>query len=163
MNLIFHILLSVLLGLAFYQDWKFRAISWLVFPLITIVALLIFLQPGGAWSNLGSNLTFVIVVISSLFIYVSMREKKLTNIFENHFGIGDALFFIAISPLFGSSNFILFFISGMILSGTFHLIILKRVNQKTIPLAGYLAVYVMLLQCSVGLSGIDVFTRNFIQ
>jgi len=133
------------------------------------MTLLIFWQLGWEWKVLGLNLIFVIVVMSVLFLYVSIREKKLTNIFENHFGIGDVLFFIAVSPLFSTTNFVLFFISGMILSGIFHLAIsqmghyvAKSTTEKTIPLAGYLAVYVLLLKCTSVLSNVDLFNTNLI-
>lgn len=162
MNLIFHILLSALLLLAFYQDWKFRAITWLVFPLIISVTLLIFWQLGFNWKILGSNLIFVTIVMLVLFFYVSLRERKFTNIFENHFGFGDVLFFIAISPLFGITNFILFFISGMILSGIVHLIFSKNSTKQTIPLAGYLALYVLILKGTSAITNVDFFYSNLI-
>src|SRR5688500_11436731 len=110
MSMVFYTLLVVLLIVAFYQDCKYRAITWFVFPLLAVVALLIFVQLNGAWKALGLNLIFVLVVMSCPFGYISLREKKLTNIFAQHFGLGDLLFFIAVCPLFAPSNFILFFI-----------------------------------------------------
>jgi hypothetical protein len=97
MSPFFHIPLVALLLVTFYQDWKFRAVTWFVFPLVAIVSLLIFLRAGCDWKNVGSNLIFVLTVTGTLFLYVSLHQKTLTNIFHSHFGIGDFLFFIAIT------------------------------------------------------------------
>ena len=162
MSLIFHIVLGALLIVAFYEDWKFRAITWLVFPAVGIVTLLIFILPGGDWKVPGSNLIFVLIIMTALTIWVSVRERKPTNIFKKHFGIGDLLFFIAILPLFGCQNFVLFFISGMMLSCLVHIGVTKKTQHLTIPLAGYLAVYVLLLKSASLVLNVDLFHITFL-
>ena len=161
MSLIFHIALGALLMVTFYQDWKYRAIVWFIFPGMAIAALLIFLLPGGDWRIPGSNLIFVLLVVALLFLWVSARERKLTNIFERHFGLGDLLFFIAIVPLFGHQNFVLFFISGMMFSGLIHLVVSYKMNRTSIPLAGYLALYVLLLKGVSLVFNTDLFHMYF--
>ncbi len=160
MSLTLHILLILLLALACYQDWKYRAIYWFVFPLIAIVALLIFFMQQPDWNVLGLNLIFVSTVISLLFVYVSVKAKRWTNIFENHFGLGDVLFFLAITPLFSASNYVLFFITGMIFSAALHGLVSLRKAGKTIPLAGYLSVYLIALKGFCWFTGSDIFYTN---
>ena len=46
MSLALHSVLVLLLVAASYQDWKYRAIYWFVFPLIAVDALLIFFLQG---------------------------------------------------------------------------------------------------------------------
>jgi hypothetical protein len=157
MSLVVQILLLLLLGLTFFQDWKFRAVHWILFPLIALDACLIFFMQQGDWKVTGLNLTFVFIVISVLFIYVSVREQKWTNIFKAHFGIGDVLFLIAIIPLFGNTNYILFFISGMVISMLLHFGISLIKKSETIPLAGYLAVYLIGLKLISFLTDQDLF------
>lgn len=160
MSLVLQIILFLLLALAFVQDWKFRAIHWFVFPLIAIDSVLIFFLAQEDWKILGLNLIFVLIVMTVLFFYVSLREQEWTNIFERHFGIGDVLFFISVVPLFGSVNYVLFFISGMIFSGILHgFISLKRENT-TIPLAGYLSIYLLLLRGVSYFLETDLFYQN---
>ncbi len=143
-------MLFALMLLAFYQDWRERGIHYLLFPLILFISLILFWRSGFPWSIIGSNALFLSVVFIAMIGYVSLRNGKLTNVFKSDFGWGDVLFLFAITPLFAPQNFILFFISGMILSGIFHLLIGQRVSDSRIPLAGYLANYIVLI-CSVNL------------
>lgn len=154
MSLVFQIILFLLLVVAFMQDWKFRAIHWFVFPLLAIDSVLIFFFAQQDWKILWLNLTFVLIIMSVLFFYVSLREQKWTNIFERHFGIGDVLFFIAVIPLFGSVNYVLFFITGMIFSGLLHGVVSLRKQASTVPLAGYLSLYL------VALKGVSYFVES---
>jgi hypothetical protein len=162
MSLTLHIILILLLVVACYQDWKFRAIYWFIFPLIAMDALLIFFIQQWNWKVLGLNLIFVIAVMMLLFLYVSAREKKWTNLFENHFGMGDVLFFLAITPLFNSTNYMLFFISGMIFSATLHGLVNLRKTSKTIPLAGYLSLYLVALKGFGWWLQDDLFYKNWL-
>lgn len=127
--------------LAFYQDLKFRAISWLVFPGLLICSVGIFISADMRLLTIFMNLTFLTLVLGTLFVYISIKRGEITNIFKADFGWGDVLFLIAITPLFLDRNFILFFISGMLLSGFIHLILIQFKANPKIPLAGYLAVY----------------------
>lgn len=144
-----NISLIVLLVISFYQDWKSRSIHVLVLILLALVSGGLFYLLDASWRTVGLNLAFITVVMGGLFLYISFKEGRFLNIFKSHFGIGDVVFFIAVSPLFSNENFILFFISGMILSGCTHLILSKKESQTTIPLAGYLSIYL------IGLKGVD--------
>lgn len=161
MNLVFQLILSLILVLAFYQDWKYRAIHWFVFPLLAIVSVLVFLWLDLAWEIIGFNLIFVTLVIGCLFLYVSLKEGRLTNIFAKHFGIGDVLFFLAVTPLFSVSNFILFFITGMFLAGIVHLVI-SRNKPSTVPLAGYLSIYIIGLLATDFVFDLNLFYTDFL-
>lgn len=154
MELICHIALLILCAIAFYQDWKFRAISWMVFPLLLITTLALFKIADIRLLTIGFNLFFLGTILLCLFIYISLQRKKLTNIFKSDLGIGDVLFLIAITPLFIDRNFVLFFITGMLLSGIVHLILYTKTQNAKIPLAGYLALYLIALKTA------DFFTLN---
>lgn len=145
MLLIIHSILIALMVVAFVQDMRHRAITWYVFPLIGAAAICLFFVEGNSLLNVLMNLLFVTVIIGCLFIYIALKEKQIVNIFENHFGIGDVLFLVAVTPLFDQQHFVLFFISGMFLSALIHLTVYRKKNVPTIPLAGYLAAYITLL------------------
>jgi Flp pilus assembly protein protease CpaA len=162
MSHIGHILLIGLLSIACYQDIKYRAISWLVFPGVLISSLIIKLLSENMLFNIFMNLTFLTVVLGTLFVYISIKRKHLTNILKEDLGIGDILFFIAITPLFLDRNYILFFITGMLLSGLIHLSLIPlKVNPK-IPLAGYLSLYLMVLLVLDQFSNWELFSSNIL-
>ena len=60
-------------------------------------------------------------------------------------GLGDVLFFLAITPLFNLKTYILFFIIGMIFSLVIHISVNAIKKQKTVPLAGYLSIILIVL------------------
>ena len=153
-EIISHIVLISLLGISFYQDWKYRAIHWIIFPLLLITAGFLFWNSYMPLETVLFNLVFLSVVIACLFLYISFKRGGLTNIFKSDLGLGDVLFLIAVAPLFVDRNYILFFITGMIISGVLHLILFANKQSTKIPLAGYLALYL------IGLKGIDLFLYN---
>jgi len=135
----------VLLGLfaCVYQDIKDRTIHVLWFVVIFIATGLINYELTNDWIDSVYALLFLIVNISVLFLYTSVKNKRIINIFQSHLGLGDVLFFIAIIPLFSVRNFILFFITGMIVSMILHLLFNTFQKQLTIPLAGYLSLFLI--------------------
>ena len=90
------------------------------------------------------NVGFILVNILGLVAYFSIKSKSLVNPIDSSIGLGDILFFIAITPLFNLKPFILFFISGLLFSLMAHGISSLFKHQKTIPLAGYLSLFLML-------------------
>jgi len=76
---------------------------------------------------------------------MSLRNRKLLNPFSNYFGLGDLLFFLSVTPLFLTYNFILFFICAMVFSIMLQLAFQRKMNEKTIPLAGFSALLLLLL------------------
>lgn len=142
-TLIYILILATLIFIVI-QDLKDFAISLFLFPILFGLSIAMWYLMGFNFNDILSNLLFISMLITSLIVYISIKEKKLTNIFINHFGLGDLLFFIAISPLFSNINFVIFIISGMIFILVFHSIIsliFKNKTQSKIPLAGYLSIY----------------------
>ncbi len=162
LELISHIALVILLVIAFVQDWKYRAISWTLFPLLLIVAGIIFWSADLSKLTLVFNFGFLTIVLGCLFLYVSFKRGKLTNIFKADLGLGDVLFLIAIIPLFMDRNYILFFITGMLISGITHLIIAGGKKNAKIPLAGYLALYIIGLKSFEIIANTDIFYTSII-
>jgi len=158
MNLmIFYIVTFLILIIFLFQDLKFRGINWFLFPLLLGITL--FLNPSQlspSYTQMLMSILFLTVNLLVLFIYVSLKNKRLINIFKTHFGIGDVLFFIAVIPLFSFRNFILFFITGMIVSMVLHLLLKHKQKKITIPLAGYLSAYLILILT------INIFKPNFL-
>lgn len=135
-----------LLGLIFliitYQDFKERAISAWTIPAIFFGSLYL------SWSDdiwqvwfLLFNILFVGIQLLGVSLYFSIKHRAWINVTKDYLGLGDVLFFLAITPLFAPLHFCCFFIGSLLLIliiiGIYHLSI-KRL--KTIPLAGAMSI-----------------------
>jgi hypothetical protein len=154
---ILHSIILVVLFIAFVQDWKFRAISWTIFPLLFGATVTLFFINQQPWQILCLNLLFIGLVFTALFLYIAIKRKKFVNLFRADLGVGDVLFLIGVAPLFWMQNFILFFITGMFFTAIFQLLINRWKPSQTIPLAGYLSLYLMVLSGIGYVLNIDLF------
>jgi len=129
-----------------YQDFKDREFSW--YWLVILFVLSIW---GGwaffemkLWTNILLNLAFLLFLYGSLILYISLKEKKLTNIFDVHIGWGDPLFMLAVLPVFSPLNFIFF----VVLSSFFALLVGLTIRwvkkENSIPLAGVCSLLMLL-------------------
>jgi hypothetical protein len=144
--MVFLDLLSVLfLSIVFIQDFKERLISWFL-PLLIFISL-----SAKAYYTLNITEVLTHVIINSTFIsfqillltaWISLKNKKLINIIDTYLGLGDLLFFIAITAAFSPFQYILFYTFSISLT-LLGFIIYKALYKNTrpeIPLAGSMAV-----------------------
>lgn len=140
MNLILLIILIALLIVIVFQDFKWRAISWFILPLLLITIItkaLSDIDLKELMINSGINLLIVLINLLGVTLLISFKEKRLTNIIDNYLGLGDILFFIILCTLFSPINFILFFLGSILLITLIYgLISLIKQKQVLIPLAG---------------------------
>jgi len=156
------IIIILLLTLVFIQDLKLRAIHILLPIFILIFGLISYFNNGYSPIGLGYSLAFLIITFGGLYLYLSAKNRRLTNPFKKNMGLGDVLFFVAVIPFFSSYNYILFFITGMLFSILGFLVIKLVVKTDLVPLAGLLALYLILLKVGSYISGFDVFFTNFL-
>lgn len=137
-------LLILVLLIIVYQDLKQRTIH-VALPVITFILALVINYFTFELSSTDAllNLAFIAFNIIVLIIYFSIKSKKIVNPIDTAIGLGDIVFFIAITPLFTLRPFVLFFIFGLVFSLLMHLIgnIVREI--KTIPLAGYFAMFLV--------------------
>jgi hypothetical protein len=132
------ILLSLILIV--FQDLKYRHIHIILPVALYFAALFTVAKHIGTNSSLWVstyNSLFFVFTFLVLIAYMSIRNRKITNPFKNYFGLGDLLFFLAVTPMFLMYNYILFFISSMVISILFFFVLKKTMRKETIPLAGY--------------------------
>jgi hypothetical protein len=152
MNL-FGIIVSIaLLGFLAYQDFRYRAISWFLIPLLLLSFFFFGLQVNPI-SELGKffviNLGFLVFQMLVLTLYFSLKNKRITNIVNEYIGVGDLLFFIAICAAFSPLNFVLFYTGSIVfslLAFAVYQILFKSKNRE-IPLAGIFALVMMMVIC----------------
>lgn len=137
-----YFLLIVFLLFMLYYDVKTRMIHIVLPVLVFCLATLInYISDDLKLSYIIYNTGFVLVNIIGVTLYFSLKSKSLINPIDNSIGLGDIVFFLAITPLFNLKTFILFFIAGLVFSLFVYGItsLFKRV--RTIPLAGYLSLF----------------------
>jgi hypothetical protein len=144
MKILLSILLIITLGIVIYQDFRFRAVSWIVFPLIFSMILAKSIAEH-LWINtvqdLAWNTLFLMFQFSFLYGYFSIKSKRFLKLDNRYIGLGDLLFLLAITPMFSPVLFIPFLILSLlftlIIYGVFAIIV--RDEHYPIPLAGVLA------------------------
>ncbi|WP_146193509.1 hypothetical protein [Flavobacterium sediminis] len=128
----------------FWQDVKFRHIH-IVLPVITFISA--YFLSGWHFKILKItviNLLFLVVTLGVLVLYMSGKKKQLLNPFTNYFGLGDLLFYIAITPLFLLHQYILFFVLSMIFAIVAQKIFRKYIQHNSVPLAGLSALLLLI-------------------
>nr|WP_315422888.1 hypothetical protein [uncultured Pedobacter sp.] len=142
-------ILMVLAGMV-YQDLKYRGIYWWMFPALLLLLAISTIQVLGfsvMMAQVAKSLIFLGLQFLVLTAYISIRQKKLTNIFEGFFGLGDLLFLVAISFGFSFLNYVLFYLLSLMVVVIFSAIfgVDSKLHGKKIPLAGYQALLLILL------------------
>jgi|SRR3989344_8714186 len=141
-------LIVCLLFIAF-QDFKQRAISWFLIPLLLIGFVYTAFQNSRyeiVLKDVAFNLSFIMLQLVLLTVYMSVKNKKIVNIVNTYIGIGDILFFVVIAAAFSPFNFIVFYLTSTILTlFGFMLYALIKKSTKEIPLAGSMASVMIVL------------------
>jgi hypothetical protein len=148
--LLLKVLMFLILMLIFFQDIKYRAISWVLLPGLFILIGII-----GAFKvdlvilgwYMVINCMFIGFQVLMIAIYLSIKKNKLINLFNGYFGMGDLLFWITLSVLFSPLNFFVFHFFSLLFSiFLFYLIGFFSVSQKrSLPLAGLQSVFLLLI------------------
>lgn len=149
MEVYYYLTILMICLFIFVQDFKFRAVYWWLFPLLFLVLGLLTYDrtgPDQVTANLFANIGFVFLQIVLLSIYFSVKDRRLVNIFAHHFGVGDLLFLLSVTVYFSLFNYIIFYVTSLVMVIVFTLILnqlVKKTNPK-IPLAGEQALLLVL-------------------
>ncbi|WP_162789346.1 hypothetical protein [Flavobacterium fluviale] len=140
------IILLLCLVLVFIQDWKFRKIH-VVLPLVIFIVsfLLIPVKKQELAEIAIYNSVFFLITLGFLTLYMSLKSKQFLNPFLHYFGLGDLLFYIAVSPLFLLKNYVLFFILSLVFAILMQFGLKKIIKENTVPLAGFTALFLFVV------------------
>ena len=158
---VFKILLILLLLFISFQDFKYKAVWWIAFPIGFILSVLLSyseISLNDLVFNTLFNLLFIAFQLGVIMLFSWIKFKQFKNIFTHVFGLGDLLFLVMICSLFSPFNFVLFYVLSLAFSLIFYLIlkILKIYNDAKIPLAGLQSIFLVIAIC------IDFFSKfNF--
>jgi len=134
------------LGYIAWQDLNKREVYWFLFPSLFIVLGMLHYNhvlPVHFKNAIVINLGLIFSIVSILYIYSLVRIKR--PFFKEVFGLGDALFFVTFAIAFPTATFIVFFVFSLLFSLGIWLIIKKNSKHNTIPLAGYMSLFLILI------------------
>ena len=156
----------ICLCLIAFQDFRHRAISWFLIPILFVGFVFVALQTSAwedYWKELVFNLCVIIIQLVLLTMYMSVKNKKFVNIVNSSLGIGDILFFVVLAVVFSPVNFIVFYIASTILTLVgYGLFIIIKKEKTEIPLAGAMASMLLLLMVlNVCIPNMNLHNDNF--
>ncbi|WP_159090725.1 hypothetical protein [Aquimarina aquimarini] len=136
------ILSLVVLAAIAYQDLSDRKVYTFVFPVL--IGLLGYLHYQSVEiitfiSAICINIAMLTIIIGLLYLYTIVKIKR--PFFEEVFGMGDVLFFVALAIGFPTMTFIILFVFSLIFSLLVWLVLKKRAKHDSVPLAGYMSIF----------------------
>jgi len=139
-------ILLLCLVLVFIQDIKYRRIHVILPIIIFIVSFFIIpVKKYDLLEILLFNTGFFFITLGILTLYMSLKSKKFLNPFHHYFGLGDLLFYVAVTPLFLLKNYILYFILSLIFAILMQFGLKKIIREETVPLAGFAALFLFII------------------
>jgi hypothetical protein len=136
------ITLAVLL-LIFIQDIRSKSVYWVFFPVLTVLFILLHIVQHHSfvqtWQLVLINSSFLIIQFLVVSAYFSIKNKRWINITDGLLGWGDILLLLSVAFYLSVLNFLLFYISSLIVSLLIWLLwqIVSKEKNKHIPLAGF--------------------------
>jgi hypothetical protein len=143
-----YIFFAGMLAVVTIQDFRFRAVSWILFPLLYVSVACIAVPGAGVYPWLhfsGINLLLIAVQGLMLFAWFSLKNRKVVNLTKAHLGWGDILFIAVPAMLFSPLHFLFYYILSLVVALLCGLWILrKEYAERSIPLAGIQAAVLFL-------------------
>ncbi|MCB0395287.1 MAG: hypothetical protein KDD36_01460 [Flavobacteriales bacterium] len=141
----------LLLMIIAYQDFRYRAVSWLI---VVVWGALIAWQSisGSGWEiwlrESMVNIGFFAVQYGALTLYFSLKERRLVHLADVYIGWGDILFIGIMCFGFSLPGFVALYLGGLMVV-LFVFLIYRMLFTKAshqIPLAGGLALLLTIVQ-----------------
>lgn len=123
------------------QDWKSRTFLAWVIPALWLLCTshILYVNPSytGVKNILLSTLA-MISILTPLLLYLRIKFKSWSHVFDQAFAPGDLLFLLAISPLFSATGIMLYLMVSSTIAIFLHLALVKlRVSKPGIPFITY--------------------------
>lgn len=128
-----------------YQDVKAREISIVLYVLLLGILGFLHIQNVNSIQFITAIIINIVIVLFVVLI-LSIYSKRILKIpFKNTFGWGDFFFFIILAIAFPSITFLVLFSFSLIFSLILFLFVKKELKIKTVPLAGFQALFTCLI------------------
>ncbi|WP_062053709.1 hypothetical protein [Aquimarina longa] len=133
------------LGVIIYQDFKDREVYGFIFPILISLLGILHYQNVVRINFLYTiliNIGVLAILMGILYLYTLIKLKR--PFFEEVFGIGDLLFFVALAIGFPTVAFIIILVFSLLFSLVIWLFLKKESKYDTIPLAGYMSIFLII-------------------
>jgi hypothetical protein len=142
---ILKIAVVLICALIAFQDFRERAVSWILFPLVGFFLGFLYLNATSFeqyYPFVLANVVLVSGILLILFVYTTyIAKKKFLNV---SFGLGDLLFFYAFALGFPTITFLVLFVGSILFSLLAFLFTTTKGKEKeTIPLAGLMGFFLI--------------------
>lgn len=149
----------LVLGVIAWEDLRERSIHWWLLPVLAIAMLIpawTSLSASELYGQMGFNLAFLGLQLAGTLLLLMIKQGRWVNPVDRSIGTGDLLFFVVLAVALSRANFVLFYLSGLVLCIAAHLMAIRFLPnaQRTVPTAGYMAIYLM-VWTAPGLIGIS--------
>jgi hypothetical protein len=140
--LVFKLLSLLLLIVIFWEDMRYRAVHWFLFPLLAVMLTSTYLTSHAGLNTLLINavadISFLVLQFILITLYFSIRQKSMVNVFNSLIGWGDLLLLLTLCFYCSLLNFIGFYLLSLllILAGWLGYRLVFSRDNKQIPLAG---------------------------
>lgn len=136
----------LVLVLIFVEDLRYRAVHWSLFAQLALclgVVGILCARKSVFFTDSALNLGFLAAQGLGLLVYLFLRERRWVNPLQTSIGLGDVLFLLISTLAFSLPNFIVYIISGLLFSLMAYgcLLLVHRRAQRTVPMAGFMALY----------------------
>lgn len=136
------------------QDLKFRKIHVALLPVIFFSGVLLS-HDYLTKQSLIINLVFFCLTFIIMYLYIVLKEQRLLNPFQRHFGLGDFLFYLSVTPIFEPKDYIMYFVGSLIFCLITMKIFSNDKHNNSIPLAGLASLFLIIILL------IEQFSNNF--
>lgn len=166
--LLVQIIIELILALILFQDLKGRAVLWVLFPLLTVLFVVLRQVQGSlsseTFKSVTGNTVFLMLIWAVLSMVFSVRNRQWTNITNEMLGWGDILFLFSITFYLSILNFLIFFCVSIILTLVIWITwqFIAKHKSKHLPLAGLQAIILaIVLAIDWWCFSIDVKSDNY--
>lgn len=139
--------LVICLLLMVWQDWKYRKIHVLL-PLLLFGLMVFQTWEIFNYKTLAFNIVFFCLIFTFLVLYMSIKAKQFLNPFEHYFGLGDVMFYLAVTPFFMLREYAIYFIASMVFAIIMQTLFAKKTKEETVPLAGFSSLLLVMIIAS---------------
>jgi hypothetical protein len=132
------------------QDFRFRAVHWILFPLLLILLVADSLFVSKIENYLDSiSINLLVIVLQGLILiaYYKLKGTPFINFIRERIGLGDLLFVIVMAFAFSWSTFLFYYIAGLLFTLITWIVLRNHIRTKSqlVPLAGLLALFMILI------------------
>ena len=126
-----------------FQDIKERKVYWFLFPIVAFTAAYLYYSNTFFELFWRTSLINLGIIFSIILVLQTYSKFKLQTDLQHVFGLGDVLFFLAVSIAFPIATFIIFFVFSLLFSLLLHILLKNKTQETSVPLAGYMSLFFM--------------------